>query len=503
MDDLLAGRFSFLNRSIVFGDRPDWLPRAVDSPSHLWRMNLHYHRFLVDAAVGALRRPERRVALLTRALHLLEDWTARCPVAERDGWADAWSSYAVATRILNARLARIAAARLEGVEAARFSARLDALGASSALFLSRWLERDLGGNHLLRNACALLVAGRWFRGPRATRWLELGNRIVTAAVRAQFLPDGFHEERSPMYHALAIEDLLATLPGADDRASGSVMQTASAALAALKVVQHPDGEIALFNDSAFGIARPVDQLGDLASRLGVPRQPATPTHLPIAGYFKLVDERQQVIFDAGPLGPDHLPAHAHCDALSFEWSVGALRVVTDTGVDRYEAGPDRDFQRSVRAHSTLEVDGRDQAEPFASFRMGRRPDVQGEIQEQNAAVGVHDGFGAAGRHRRRIALRPGCGPSWTDRLEGPGEHPVTVRVGLAPDVRTLNDPGGPAIDAGPAGRWRWWTPPHGRTAIEDGIYCPEFGRSLRRQVLTWKGLAGRARELPFTLEPLD
>ena len=75
-DDLLEGRFTFLNHSIGFGNRPDWLPRGAGSPSHLWRMNLHYHRFLVDAAVAALRRPDRRVALLARAEQLLDDWTA-------------------------------------------------------------------------------------------------------------------------------------------------------------------------------------------------------------------------------------------------------------------------------------------------------------------------------------------------------------------------------------------------------------------------------------------
>jgi uncharacterized heparinase superfamily protein len=502
-DDLLEGRFSFLNHSIRFGNRPEWLPRGGDAPSHLWRMNLHYHRFLVDAAVGALKRPDRRAALLTRADRLLEDWTARCSVAEPIGWADAWNSYAVASRLLNARLARQVVARIDGAEAARFAARLDALGASSAVFLERWLEWDLGGNHLLRNACALVVAGRWFRGPVAARWLERGTRILRAEVREQFLGDGFHEERSPMYHTLAIEDLLATLPATNDRQVDETTEIIGRAIAALAVVQHPDGELALFNDSALGVASPLDRLRELASRLGVSWHHPGPTEVPMAGYYKLVEGHHHVVFDAGLLGPDHLPAHAHADALSFEWSVGAMRVVTDTGVDRYEAGPERDFQRSVRAHSTLEVDGHDQAEPFGSFRMGRRPHVVGERLDSNAVAGSHDGYGAAGRHWRRLTLGPGHGPSWIDRLDGPAEHPVTVRLGLAPEIRASIDQGRITIDAGPAGRWRWSTPPEGRVALENGVYCPEFGRSVPRIVLTWKGAAGRSRELPFALVPLD
>ena len=433
----------------------------------------------------------------------LEDWVARCAVADPIGWTDAWSSYAVASRLLNARRARQAVARIEGAEAGRFAARLDALGASSAIFLERWLEWDLGGNHLMRNACALVVAGRWFRGPLAARWLERGSEILRAEVREQFLGDGFHEERSPMYHALALEDLLATLPATEDLQLDETKDIIGRAIAALNVVRHPDGELALFNDSAFGIAPPLDRLGELASHLGVLGHRPEPTDLPIAGYFKLVDGNQQVVFDAGLLGPDHLPAHAHCDALSFEWSVGTVRVVTDTGVDRYEAGPERDFQRSVRAHSTLEVDGCDQAEPFGSFRVGRRPHVAGDRVDANSVAGSHDGFGAAGRHWRRIALRTGHGPAWTDRLEGPAEHSVTVRLGLAPEVRASIDRARTVIDAGRGGRWQWSTPPDGLVATEEGSYCPQFGRRIPRIVLTWTGSAGRSRDLPFALEPLD
>jgi hypothetical protein len=177
--------------------------------------------------------------------------------------------------------------------------------------------------------------------------------------------------------------------------------------------------------------------------------------------------------------------------------------VTDTGVDRYEAGPERDFQRSVRAHATLEVDGSDQGEPFGSFRMGRRPVVSGERVDGRTVGGSHDGYGAAGHHRRRLVLGPENGPSWTDRLDGTSEHAVTVRIGLAPEIHASVGGERAVIEAGSAGRWRWSTPPDGRIAIEVGSYCPQFGRSQPRNVLTWRGTAGRSRDLPFALVPLD
>ena len=32
---------------------------------------------------------------------------------------------------------------------------------------------------------------------------------------------------------------------------------------------------------------------------------------------------QWVVMDVAPVGPDHIPGHAHADTLSFEWSLQA------------------------------------------------------------------------------------------------------------------------------------------------------------------------------------
>ena len=48
----------------------------------------------------------------------------------------------------------------------------------------------------------------FFDGPEADGWLELGLRILERELPVQFLPDGAQFERSPMYHALALEDVL-------------------------------------------------------------------------------------------------------------------------------------------------------------------------------------------------------------------------------------------------------------------------------------------------------
>jgi uncharacterized heparinase superfamily protein len=490
--EILEGRFTFLGEA-----RPylasTWRARGPGAPSHLWRMNLHYHRFLLESAAGALRAPARAGALLERAAAWVEDWMRACPAGELRGFEDAWNSYAVSTRILHGWAARRLLQDVPGHAAECLRRRLDGRGAADAAFLSRWLEHDLQGNHLLRNAVALAAAGRWFAGPRAERWGRSGEALLARELHRQLLEDGFHEERSPMYHALLVQDLLLLGPrGEMER------ERTAAALRALRPVVHPDGDIALLNDSALAIAPPLAPLRELGSGLGLDLGGRV-RDLPAAGYFGLGSGDDLAIFDAGLLGPDHLPAHAHCDALSFEMSLRGRRVVTDTGVDRYEAGPERDFQRSTAAHATLQVDGREQGEPFGSFRMGRRPRVRGRRLDDRTVMGEHDGFGASGVHRRTARWEGGA-LSWHDELLG-AETAATVRVGLAPGARAAADGQGAASVQLPDGTRLRWTTPEGALAVESGVCCRGFGEREPRAVLCWRGRAGAGRVLAFRLRP--
>ena len=85
--------------------------------------------------------------------------------------------------------------------------------AKQSLFIqTRWLARRLEwhllGNHLFVNAKALVFSGLFFAGPEAQKWLTKGIKILSKEIPEQILPDGGHFERSPMYHALALEDML-------------------------------------------------------------------------------------------------------------------------------------------------------------------------------------------------------------------------------------------------------------------------------------------------------
>ena len=98
----------------------------------------------------------------------------------------------------------------------------------------------------------------------------------------QILTDGGHFERSPMYHAIILEDVLDLInlarayPGTvPERVAECWRLTAERMLYWLSAMVHPDGEIAFFNDAALGIVLGLAEgLGAQPQALGgpVPRE---------------------------------------------------------------------------------------------------------------------------------------------------------------------------------------------------------------------------------------
>jgi uncharacterized heparinase superfamily protein len=264
-------------------------------------------------------------------------------------------------------------------------------------------------------------------------------------------------------------------------------------LGALTVWTHPDGEFALFGDAALGIAPPFAELAAYAERLGVRASgPPVPGVLDRAGYVLLAAGPFALIASvAGPL-PSYQPGHAQCDALAFELSLGRERVVTDTGVFEYVPGPRRVASRATRSHATLEIDGREQAEVWASHRVGGRPAVRlGAVDPGRSAEASCAGWATRDVvHSRRFEVSADA-VRVVDRLDG-REARVDAHLPLAPGVEValearsarLRLPSGARVDlALPEGvAWR----------LERGPYFPRFGREEERPILrghapTWRG----------------
>jgi hypothetical protein len=231
-----------------------------------------------------------------------------------------------------------------------------------------------------------------------------------------------------MYHSLLLENLLDLLNlclAEPTRAPSGLVdglrETATRMLGALELWTHLDGRIALFADSAFDVAADPGSLWKYAERLGIsPPASLASGILPQTGYLRLHAGAFDLIASVAGPAPAHQPGHAHCDALSFELSVGGARFVTDTGVFEYQPGPRRDRARATASHSTLQVDSEEQAEIWAAHRVGGRPLVEVTAwDESGSAEATCRGWSRRASLHRRLFSVENEGVTIVDRLEGP------------------------------------------------------------------------------------
>lgn len=384
--------FVFLNESRSVTTRAAWNDPVAEK---LWLYNLHYFDDL--NADGAVTRREWH-------MRLIERWIEENP----PGCGNGWEPYPSSLRIVNWIKWALSGGEL--------SPRAIASLAVQIRFLCERLEFHLLGNHLLANAKALIFAGAFFEQDEAQEWLAKGSRILRRELPEQILADGGHFERSPLYHGIILEDFLdieniGKAYGLGAIIEGEMIDKMRGWLAAMC---HPDGEIAFFNDAAFGIAPDLAELNGYAERLRHPVQEAPSDgvlRLAESGYIRLQKGRAVLMVDAAPVGPSYLPGHAHADTLSFELSLQGRRVMVNSGTSCYGNGLERLRQRGTTAHNTMVVDGQNSSEVWGGFRVARRAQVQSlNIVETAGGTRVeasHDGYRRlSGRnlHRRRWLL---------------------------------------------------------------------------------------------------
>lgn len=420
-----GGRFRFLNREARL-ENVGWDDASIEK---LWRYNLHYFDDL-----NARGAPERVVEHQA----LIDAWLRD----NAPGHGTGWEPYPLSLRVVN---------WIKWILAGNSA---DAVMAQSLAVQTRWLrrrlERHLLGNHLFANLKALAFAGLFFAGEEAESWLAFALRRLRHELDEQILPDGGQFERSPMYHALALEDMLDLLNALTSFAPASVLASEfaiqlrmriPAMLYWLRVMSHPDGQFALFNDSAPDIApdnteieRYAGELGLAARHVGV----TGVTHLQESGYVRFAHNGALAFLDVALIGPDYLPGHAHADTLSMELSLGGRRVIVNGGTSCYGTGTRRLHERSTAAHSTVEVAGRDSSEVWSGFRVGRRARIRSLVVGEEIVDASHDGYRylpGAPLHRRRweFSVR---GLDVVDHVS-PGAHAAVARFHLAPGLQLV------------------------------------------------------------------
>ncbi len=455
-----------------------------DNPAKakLWRYNQHYFDDL-NAEASEERLGWHKV--------LMRKWIS----ANLPGQGSGWEPYPTSLRIVNWIKWALAGNALPEEAIASLAVQ--------TRWLARRLEWHLLGNHLFSNAKALIFAGLYFSGKEAQSWLECGLNVLKREISEQIGPDGGQFELSPMYHALALEDMLdliniAKAFGRKDLVT-SWLTHVPLMLRWLQVMSHPDGYLAFFNDTAFGIAPSNTELSGYARRLDIKTKEIVPalTHLESSGYVRMEVGKFTLLADLAQIGPDYLPGHAHADTLSFELSWAGHRIFVNSGISEYGTGPERLRQRGTAAHNTVIIEGHNSSEVWSGFRVGRR------AKPLAVTVGV-DGSGAqfaqaAHNGYRHLPGRPLVTRHFElkksrlliiDTISSKAQcearfhlHPSVIVTSITEDCVLLEVPGGQQL------RLLSCSEP---LRLEGSTWHPEFGVSIPNYCLVLPIHAGRA-----------
>jgi uncharacterized heparinase superfamily protein len=474
-----SDRGRFLNR-----EKPIAAPDCWNDPScdKLWRYNLHYFDDL--NAPDAEDRDEWHRKLIHR-------WINENP----PGIGTGWEPYPTALRMVNWIKWTLAGNPL----APKWRRSL----AVQARWLSKTVEWHLPGHHLFSEAKALVYAGLFFAGGEADAWLKQGLAILARTMADQILPDGGQFERSPMVHALALEDMLdlinatvaytQSIPTEHHASVASWPELAAKMRPCLAGLCHPDGEIGFFNDAAQGIALRYAVLEDYADRLGlatVDNPNESLVHFDDLGYIRIESEQALALIDVAPLGPDHLPGHGHADTLSFELSLFGQRVLVNSGISTYATGSERLRQRGTPAHNTVTIDDANSSEVWSRFRVARRAkpfDLKLQKVAEYATVScAHDGYTRLpGKpiHRRAWYLSSGE-LRVADTITGDFQNART-RFHFHPDFELQTSADG-FVTAISEGRQLKITVDGATASLKPTTWHPEFGLALPNQCLEMK-----------------
>lgn len=490
------GNFTFLSipRQIDLSTELDELSELQEFPA-LWKLKLVSFDPLDWVVLGIDPATNAAESVSCEFDAWCQQWSQSNRIGGPGYLRGTWTPWGVSRRIIH--LTRYLAWRTADDHPKRLSPKVhdELIGSicKDAAFLNDHVEWDVGGNHLIENGAALVMAGLLIaEDPRS--WLQNGLGVLDQACREQFLSDGCHFERSPMYHLLCLERLL-TVNDLLDRygldvpeSIANVTQQSTNFAAWLRT---PDGHIPLRNDSVRGQGRTIDECLRYAKRIGI-----TPMISNVSvrgeerssGYLWIRSSAGRMLIDAGPVGPSHLPGHSHSDTLGFSLWVEEQPLVTDTGVYNYVADQRRRHARSVRGHNTVQVG---QTEPIAlggKYLLGPRPRPYSQLEEGSVCSFEGHYVGRpVGRDPYKHSRRIYAGPDWWLVRDTVVQHQgdqLTSRLQLSPGTRVKTSTGPWRLVVGPDDHPQHvWLTSNAPRRLTTGPYYPRFGVEHERSVL--------------------
>ena len=333
--------------------------------------------------------------------------------------------------------------------------------ASHAPLIERRLSlHSSAGNHTVAEAAGLVYAGLLFpEMKRSDRWLDTGTSLLRDLARTQVLPDGGGIEQTFWYHRFNIQLLslvAALLPHCGRETPVEISEATDRGSRFLGAMGLDVGRLLPIGDGDGGHA-----LSEYL-RLNIPSDipTTTPRRFYDSGYTVAnigSPATASLVFDHGSLGMPPCYGHGHADALNLLLRSDGEDVFVDPGTYIYTGDQKwRRYFRGTRAHNTITVDGRDQAQQDGCF-LWKKPFRTRLIAAEHDGdtcgrlVADHNGYRDAGvRHVRGIAWVRDQWLVVSDMVFGQGVHELELNWHLAraPEWRDdenfgLQVPGGP------------------------------------------------------------
>lgn len=232
----------------------------------------------------------------------------------------------------------------------------------------RWLlrhqEKHLLANHYFENLKTIVVLSYIFSERNI---FDIYINKLKKECREQILDDGFHFELSPMYHKLVLEDLLLV---SRVYSSDWLDKTIIKMSLAINSLENGAPRTLLFNDSGDNVAKPLSAIVKTIEKLYNIKL-RDDQKLLSSGFCVFRNSQYLLAIDAGTVGPNYNPGHAHCDCLSFELFRNSKSVFVNCGTFCYQ-GDKRPFFRSTKAHNTIMISNHEQSDCWGEHRVAKR-----------------------------------------------------------------------------------------------------------------------------------
>jgi uncharacterized heparinase superfamily protein len=435
--DIYAGYFAFGGK-IVNGHGHS--PFEIEPISPAWARALTEFGWLrhLRAADTAVSRANARV--------LVEDFLN---LAGRPSQIPAWEPEVAARRMI--AFMSQSPVILDGADRGFYERFMKALGRTQG-FLERKLASGMAGEPRLLAAIALAELGLCTEG--SPNLIRKGTKLLAEELERQILPDGGHISRNPEKLLDFLPDLLPLRQAYTARGLQPPPQLLNAIdrmMPMLRLFRHGDGTLASFN--GMGVT-PTELIATILAYDDVRARPLTNARH--SSYQRLEAGDAIALIDAGLPPPQVFSGRAHAGCSSFEFSVGAQRLVINCGAPDPNRAAAREAARKTAAHSTLVIDDTSSCR-FGSHKGLRRwredrivcgPNkVDAERREESSGMTValaHNGyqtrFGLI--HERRITLfNDGQKLEGTDVLRASDAgskieaRPFALRFHIHPNVR--------------------------------------------------------------------